>query len=179
MADDARVKRALFATSHTFDVLGAVGSAESYASGVAFDFELVSGSTPQVDRIDIRNVAITSSVATTFRVNFFSNAKRGGDTYVESTYVGGFDIVCASGVPEGHYSGAKLNGVYYGNAFNASYGCGVACYLPYYSYDEATVINRRTRDLGYTVYATIQNLGAAASGVKATILYELANYSTW
>lgn len=169
--DDARTKRALFMVSHTFDVLGRVGGADPRASGVAFDLQMASGQTPDVDRVDIRNIAITSEKPNTYRVNFFHSSSRGGVAWTDSTYIGGLDIACASGVPE--YYSSIGSGVYYGNAYNSTYGGGVSCYLPYYDYDH-TAYRRNLNDTQY-MHATIQNLGNyIASGVKLVVLYELA-----
>lgn len=170
--DDVRTQRSLFMVSHVIDVLGRAGSSDPNGNGAEFDMYLVSGTTPHADRVDIRNVAITSNQPNSYRVNFFHSSTRGGIQYTDSTYIGGLDIACASGMPEYYYGVAS--GVYYGNAHNTTYGQGVSCYLPYYDYDH----NARRRIHGDTQYihGTIQNLGNyVASGIKLILMYELAN----
>ncbi len=170
--NDVRTKRCIFSTTHIIDYLGVPGSNQVNASGVRVDFQLLSGYTPLVDAIDIRNVAVTSYVPTTLKINFFSEEKRGGTSWTDSTYVGGVQISTASGVPECEYSGI---GVYYGNAFNSTYGNGPSCYLPYFARPVAAVNPRDVND-GYKIYATVQNLGSVpASKIKVVILYEIAD----
>lgn len=181
MAEEIKVKRPVFMVSHTIDSLGVPGSSQVNASGVRFDLPLASGSTPYIDRVDIRNVAITAGSASTFRVNFFHSDTRGGTIYTDSTYIGGLSIVTASGVPEvygGRYVSPGLvpSGICYGNAFNSTYGDGVSCYLPYVDNDHTA----RSNDINQTnyIHCTIQNIGSTqANPVKITILYELANAS--
>lgn len=177
MSLGATIRRPVFYTSHTIDELGIPGSIQALASGVGFTFSLASGTTHAVDRINIMNVAVTTKVATTFRINFFSESSRGGVAYTDSTYVGGLDIATASGCPEDPYSHPGTGGVYYGNAFNTTYSNGVACNLPYYTYSATTPLVKGDKTQGWNVHATIQNLGSTrAAPVKIGILYELANY---
>jgi hypothetical protein len=169
MANEVKVRRPIFMVSHYIDELGIPGSAQANASGIRFDLPLASGDTWQIDRIDMRNVAITSNVATTFRVNFFHSVGRGGVQWNDSTYVGGFDIACASGVPEDYSAG-----VFYGNAYNSTYGQGVSCYLPYF--DDDHTATRSGPITTHYVHATIQNIGSSrASPVKIIVMYEPAN----
>lgn len=179
MADEVKVKRPVFMVSHIIDTLGIPGSSQAYASGVKFDLPMVSGSTPYINSVDIRNVAITAGAATTFRVNFFHSSTRGGIGYTDSTYMGGLNIVTASGVPDIYADwytvpGVAASGIYYGNAYNSTYGNGVSCYLPYIDYDHVA----KSNDINQTnyIHGTIQNIGVTqATPVKIIVLYELAN----
>jgi len=172
------LRRPIFYTSHNIDELGVPGTNQAHASGIGFAFSLASGTTHVVDRINIMNVAVTTKVATTFRVNFFSESSRGGVAYTDSTYVGGLDIATASGCPEDPYGHPSTGGVYYGNAFNATYSNGVACNLPYHTYSATSPVIAGDLTQGWNVHATMQNLGSVrAAPVKVGILYELANYA--
>jgi len=168
---DARVKRVVFHVSHTIDVLGRAGSDDVNASGVAFDLDMISGSiNPHIDKVDIRNVAVTSPVENTYRVNFFHQATRGGVSGYDSTYLGGFDIPCVSGVPEN-----QGTGIYYGNAHNQVYGQGVTCYIPYFE-DDVNIHRADRPTSGHMIHGTIQNIGSqVAAPVKVMVLYEVAN----
>ena len=179
MANDVRVKRALFMVSHVVDELGIPGTDQANASGVRFDMELASGYTRQIDRIDIRNVAISCATDAhmtgdlNLRINFFHSAIRGGSQWIDSTYIGGFEIECVSGVPEYYGELTPASGIFYGNAHNAGYGQGVTCYLPYYDYDHDASINS---NLTHYIHGTIQNIGnEKADNVKIIVMYELAN----
>lgn len=180
MANDVRVKRALFMVDHTIDVLGAPATEDANASGVRFDLLLSSGNTRQIDRIDIRNVAVSCGTqapptegVVNFRVNFFHSETRGGIAWTDSTYIGGVDIECVSGVPEHYGAFDPASGIYYGNCDVRGYAAGVVCYLPYYDFDHEASINSNNT---HYIHCTMQNIGnERADNIKIIVLYELAN----